>query len=56
MIEAINSFNVNFDNYFKALCQEFPVASTGVTINIIYEIVYENMNLHMSLVLFLMSI
>ena len=40
MIETINSFNVNFDNYFKALCQEFPVASTGVTINIIYEIVY----------------
>ena len=56
MIETINSFNVNFDNYFKALCQEFPVASTGVTNNIIYEIVYENMNLHMSLVLFLMSI
>jgi hypothetical protein len=32
--------DAQFDNYFKALCQEFPVASTGVTINIIYEIVY----------------
>ena len=40
MIEAAKFFKIDYDNYFGELCKEFPVASTGVPINIIYEIVY----------------
>ena len=40
MIQTAKLMNTNFDDYFGALCKEFPVASTGVPINIIYEIVY----------------
>ena len=40
MMEVAKIFGINFDDYFGELCKEFPVASTGVPINIIYEIVY----------------
>ena len=40
MINVTKYFNIDFDKYFGELCKEFPVASTGVPINIIYEIVY----------------
>ena len=40
MIEATKSLNTNFDKYFAELCKEYPVASTGVPINVMYEIVY----------------
>ena len=40
MINVAKYFNIDFDKYFGELCKEFPVASTGVPINIIYEIVY----------------
>ena len=40
MIQTAKLMNTDFDDYFGALCKEFPVASTGVPINIIYEIVY----------------
>ena len=40
MIAATNIYNVDFNEYFGELCKEFPVASTGVPINVIYEIVY----------------
>ena len=40
MIEAIKSFNTDFDQYFGELCKEYPVAAAGVPINIMYEIVY----------------
>ena len=38
MIEAAKFFKIDYDKYFGELCKEFPVASTGVPINIIYEI------------------
>ena len=40
MIAATKFFSADFNKYFGELCKEFPVASTGVPINIIYEIVY----------------
>ena len=40
MIQAAKFFKIDFDKYFGELCKEFPVASTGVPINIIYEMVY----------------
>ena len=40
MITATKFFSADFNKYFGELCKEFPVASTGVPINIIYEIVY----------------
>ena len=40
MIKAIKTFNTDFDQYFGELCKEYPVAATGVPINVMYEIVY----------------
>ena len=40
MIDVTKLFDTNFDQYFGELCKEYPVASTGVPINVMYEIVY----------------
>ena len=40
MMEVLRLLNADYDQYFGELCKEFPVASTGVPLNLIYEIVY----------------
>ena len=46
MMEVAKFFNINYDKYFGELCQEFPVASTGVPVNILYEIIYMTAKLY----------
>ena len=46
MIEVTKLYDIDYDQYYGEICKEFPVASTGVPINIIYEIVYMTSKLY----------
>jgi hypothetical protein len=40
LMSITQRFNVSFDEYFGALCEEFPVAQTGESTSVFYEIIY----------------
>ena len=40
LIKISNKLNIDYDKYFSELCEEFPVASTGVPSSIFFEIIY----------------
>ena len=39
--QALQILNINYDEYYKAVCSLFPVASSGSDTNIIMEILYD---------------
>ena len=40
LINIMKGYNISYDEYFSALCEEYPVASTGDASSVFYELIY----------------